>query len=210
MASRILESNLQQREQIRHSTASRVTQNGTVSRARLIAEGGEMSNSEILVLSTSLNKNSRSKLMARVAHGILSAKQPTDWIDLQEYPLPLCDGGSAYGDPNVVELGNRIKRAKCILVATPIYNFDVNAALKNLIELTGRAWEEKTVGFLCAAGGKSSYMLDFRTFIIPRFVYADGEGFDGDNLAPSVQTRIEELCTQTIKLHAALYPTVKV
>jgi NAD(P)H-dependent FMN reductase len=179
-----------------------------------------MSNSEILVISTSLNKSSRSKLMARVAHGILSAKQPTDWIDLQEYPLPLCDGGSAYGDPNVVELASRIKRAKCILVATPIYNFDVNAALKNLIELTGRAWEEKTVGFLCAAGGKSSYMsimatanslmLDFRTMIIPRFVYADGEGFEGDGLTPAVQTRIEELCAQTTRLYAALYPTVKV
>jgi FMN reductase len=184
------------------------------------AEGGKMSDSEILVISTSLNKGSRSKLLARAAHGILSAKQPTDWIDLQEFPLPLCDGGSAYGDANVVELTSRIKRAKCILVATPIYNYDVNAALKNLIELTGRAWEEKTVGFLCAAGGKSSYMsvmatanslmLDFRTMIIPRFVYADGDGFDGDSLTPSVQARVEELCAQTSRLYAQLYPSVKV
>jgi len=58
---------------------------------------------------------------------------------------------------------------------------------KNLLELTGGSWENKTVGFLCAAGGSSSYMsimglanslmLDFRCLIIPRFVYAKGDDF---------------------------------
>lgn len=179
-----------------------------------------MKDTGLLVISTSLNKGSRSKLLARAAYEILSTKEPTGWIDLQDYPLPLCDGASAYGDPNVIELAGRIKRAKCILVATPIYNYDVNAALKNLIELTGRAWEEKTVGFLCAAGGKSSYMsvmatanslmLDFRSIIIPRFVYADGSGFDGDNLAPEVKARVEELCTQAAIFYSQLYPADKV
>ena len=61
-----------------------------------------------------------------------------------------------------------------------------------MIELTGSAWEDKIVGFLCAAGGMGSYMsvmayanslmLDFRCVIIPRFVFATGEGFDGDNI----------------------------
>ena len=31
-----------------------------------------------------------------------------------------------------------------------------NAAAKNLIELTGKAWEDKIVGFACAAGANSS------------------------------------------------------
>jgi FMN reductase len=56
----------------------------------------------------------------------------------------------------------------------------------------------------------NSLMLDFRTMIIPRFVYADGEGFLGDTLTPSVQARVEELCAQTTKLYAALYPALKV
>ncbi len=56
-----------------------------------------------------------------------------------------------------------------------------------MIELAGSAWEDKIVGFLCAAGGMSSYMsvmayanslmLDFRCVIIPRFVYATGDIF---------------------------------
>ena len=69
--------------------------------------------------------------------------------------------------------------------------YDLNAAAKNFIELTGRAWTNKVVGFICAAGGKGSYMsvtsfmnslmLDFRCIIIPRFVYTDASGFDDDN-----------------------------
>ena len=39
-----------------------------------------------------------------------------------------------------------------IVLATPVYNYHVSAATKNLIELTGSAWEDKLVGFLCAAG----------------------------------------------------------
>lgn len=43
-----------------------------------------------------------------------------------------------------------------VLVAAPIYNFDVSAAIKNLVEQTGRAWTDKVVGFLCSAGGRAS------------------------------------------------------
>lgn len=45
-----------------------------------------------------------------------------------------------------------------VLLAVPIYNYDGNAAAKDLIELTGGTWEDKIAGFACAAGGASSYM----------------------------------------------------
>jgi len=108
-------------------------------------------------------------------------------VDLREYVLPLCDGEAAYEHPHVTTLSALVEAARVIVMATPIYNYDANAAAKNLIELTGSSWENKTVGFLCAAGGDSSYMsimslanslmLDFRCLIIPRFVYAKGEDF---------------------------------
>jgi NAD(P)H-dependent FMN reductase len=73
-----------------------------------------------------------------------------------------------------------VNSARAVIIATGIYNYDANAAVKNLVELTGDAWENKVVGFLCAAGGMSSYMsimslanslmLDFRSIIVPRFV----------------------------------------
>lgn len=179
-----------------------------------------MSSEKILVISTSLNPASRSKVLAKQALKLISSKASAEWIDLQDFPLPLCDGGKAYSDPNVAELSRKIKEARCILVATPIYNFDVNAALKNLIELTGKAWTDKTVGFICAAGGKSSYMsvmgvanslmLDFRSIIIPRFVYTDGDGFDGDELTTAISSRLEDLCNEAIRLNEQLRPVAKV
>jgi len=89
-------------------------------------------------------------------------------------------------------------------LASPVYNYDLNAAAKNLLELTGRNWIGKTVGFLLAAGGRSSYMsamgfanslmLDFRCVILPRFVYADGTSFDEESLTdPEIEARLDTL-----------------
>lgn len=180
-----------------------------------------MSAPDIVLISTSLNTESRSRILARHAYNYLQKQTEAgkiEWIDLQEFNLPLCDGGSAYSHPNVGILSNKISSAKCVLVATPIYNFDVNAALKNLIELTGRSWSEKLVGFICAAGGKSSYMsvmavanslmLDFRSIIIPRFVYTDGDGFDADAPSSSIAGRLDQLCDESLKLCHLLNPKV--
>lgn len=132
-------------------------------------------------------------------------------IDLREYPLPLCDGENAYSDPNVEKLSAKVQAARAILVATPVYNYDANAAVKNLIELTGSAWEDKIVGFACAAGGQASYMsimalanslmLDFRCVIIPRFVYATGGDFHEKNTPrPALAQRLKQLADAAKRL----------
>jgi len=82
------------------------------------------------------------------------------------------------------------------------------------VELTGDAWEGKIVGFLCAAGGDSSYMapmsfanslmLDFRCLIIPRFVYATSEDFrDGRLHSQGVRDRIERLGDTSLAIRNA-------
>jgi FMN reductase len=127
----------------------------------------------------------------------------------------LCDADVCYTNPAAQNLKKAIDAADGILVAAPVYNYDVAAAAKNMIELTGDAWEDKIVGFLCAAGGMSSYMsvmayanslmLDFRTVIIPRFVYATGQAFDNDKLKDAeVGKRIEEVADELIRFTSAL------
>ena len=117
----------------------------------------------ILIVSASLSTDSNSRLLAQETARVLAAEgAPHTFIDLREYLLPLCDGGAAYGHPNVTRVRDLIAHATAVIVATPIYNYDGNAAFKNLIELTGRAWENKVVGFLCAAGGKSSSIATIR------------------------------------------------
>ncbi len=171
----------------------------------------------ILIISSSLHPNSRSRILAQSCVQRLNALQrPVELFDLSEIPLPLCDGATAYGDANVKKLGHLVESAEAILIASPVYNYDVNAAAKNAVELTGRAWTGKIVGFMLAAGGTSSYMsgmglanslmLDFRCLVIPRFIYATGECFEGDHLADeTIQGRVELLVNETLRIADALH-----
>ncbi len=165
----------------------------------------------VLILSGSLNPQSNSRLLARAAAQECERRGiEVTFADLRDYPLPLCDGASAYADPNVSLLGELIKKAKAVIVAVPIYNYYGNAAVKNVVELTGGAWEDKTVAFLCAAGGQSSYMsvmalanqlmLDFRCLIVPRFVYATDAAFGEEKVTDhKVLERVHRL---VLELHS--------
>lgn len=170
----------------------------------------------ILVISSSLHPTSRSRILARASTARLAELgREVELFDLAESTLPLCDGATAYGDDNVQRLTGLIEAAEAILVASPVYNFDVNAAAKNAVELTGKAWTGKVVGMMLAAGGTSSYMsamglanslmLDFRCLVIPRFIYATGESFEGDQLADeAIQLRVEMLVDETIRIADAV------
>lgn len=166
----------------------------------------------ILIISASLNPDSNSRVLAHEAARVLAADGVSaEVLDLRDHPLPLCDGGEAYAHPEVARVQARIARADAVIIALPIYNYDGNAAFKNLVELTGKAWENKTVGFLCAAGGRSSYMsvmalanslmLDFRCLIVPRFVYATGGDFaDGKLVNDEQARRVAQLARETVRL----------
>lgn len=173
-----------------------------------------MKTTDYLVISASLNKDSNSRRLAKVVHAALNEKEKAEWLDLRDFDLPICDGDSAYGAPHVAKVNSAIKQAHCIIVGTPIYNFNISSSVKNLIELTGHSWEDKVVGFVCAAGGKTSYMsvmsianslmLDFRSIIIPRFVYADESAFEGELIDETIKARIKDLADTAIKLTNSL------
>ena len=162
-----------------------------------------------LVISCSLNKESKSRIMAKYAEGLYCKN--SNFIDLREMEIPFCDGNECYDEPIVDDLKKLISKAKSIIIAGPVYNYDLNAAAKNLMELTGKAWSDKIVGFILAAGGKGSYMspmsfmnslmLDFRCIIIPRFIYATRDSFDkNNNIDDELKDRIEQLIDMSIKL----------
>ena len=154
--------------------------------------------------------------MGRLAFAALQkARADCTWLDISELGLPLCDADKCYTQPSAQKVSKAVEAADGILIATPVYNYDVSAAAKNLVELTGSAWEDKVVGFLCAAGGMNSYMsvmafanslmLDFRSVIIPRFVYATGRAFEGEELKDTkVGARIEEVAGELMRFTQAL------
>jgi NAD(P)H-dependent FMN reductase len=169
-----------------------------------------------LVLSTSLHPDSRSRILATACRDRLTqVGRDNSLFDLAVTPLPQCDGHSAYSHPHVAELNQLIRDARAIIIASPVYNYDVTAAAKNAVELTGRAWTGKVVSMMLAAGGQGSYMsgmglanslmLDFRCIIVPRFVYATGDAFEGSQLTDeAIQTRVEQLVHETMRLADAV------
>ncbi len=178
---------------------------------------------KLLIVSCSLNPASRSAVLCQalraVAEGLGAA---VDYVDLREVELPLCDGKTAYGAASVATMARHIEKAEAIVLGVPIYNYDVNAAAKNLLELTGKAWTGKVVGFCCAAGGQGSFMsmlglanslmLDYRCVILPRYVYATGAAFErGDDgqhqlTDPEVRSRIQRLGKAALALGEAVAP----
>ena len=100
-------------------------------------------------------------------------------------------------------------------MAIPVYNFNVSSGAKNIVELGGRMLYDKTFGFICAAGAKSSYMsvmslanslmIDFRCYIIPKFVYATKHDFENEKIInKDIEDRIEELGKELIRVAKTL------
>ena len=138
-----------------------------------------------------------------------------EFFDLQDNPLPMCDGDKCYDLPEVLEFREKVKNADGIIMATPIYNFNVSSGAKNIVELGGSMLYDKIFGFMCAAGGRNGYMsvmslanslmLYFRCYIIPKFVYATKHDFENGKITNSdIKERIKELGAEVVRVSKSL------
>src|SRR4051812_5395999 len=164
-----------------------------------------MASPNVLLLATSLDDESRSRVVARRAKELIESRGvPATFTDLRDYTLPFCGAEGCYDNADSKRLRALVEAATHIVFAVPVYNYDVNAAAKNVVELMGDAFAGKTVAFVCAAGGHRSYMsvmpfanslmLDFRCWIVPRFVYVTGADIDADRIAnPDIKKRAHPL-----------------
>lgn len=171
-----------------------------------------------LVISCSLNPESRSRVLARAAAArIAELSGDAIFIDLRDYPLPMCDGATTVLDANAQALAHRIAAADGVLIACPVYNYSVSSSVKNLIELTGAAWQHKVVAIVCATGGDASYMahmgianslmLDFRCVIVPRFLHANETEVSPDGaISADTLRRLDETVALFVRVARALAP----
>jgi FMN reductase len=163
---------------------------------------------KILIVGTSLDPDSKSQKLARVALNIAhQAGHEVELLDLRDIPLPLAGEENSFDDEQVVRLKEKMSAFTKFVFCVPVYNFDVSASAKNFLELVGdNCLENCTVGFICSAGGQNSYMsvmsfasslmLDFRTWIVPRFVYSVESDWQGDELK---NAKIIERTTELLK-----------
>ncbi len=168
---------------------------------------------KILIIATSLNPDSKSQQLAQLAlDQAKTLKLEADLLDLRQFTLPLAGTDAAWDDPIVQQVKTQMQQYNRFIFSIPIYNYDGNAAAKNLLELCGGSYLEGAIaGFICAAGGKNSYMsalgmmnslmLDFRVWIAPRFVYATDQDWNGldwrdvKSLSSDLKTRLGNLVT---------------
>lgn len=166
----------------------------------------------VVTIAASLNVRSRSQVLARHADARLAAAgHEHRLIDLREHELPMAGAPGCWEDERVRALREAVTPASHLVLAVPIYNYYANAAAKNAVELLGGSLEGKVVAFLCAAGGRSSYMsvmslanslmLDFRCLVLPRFVYATKGDVDGDVItSEAIVRRLDVLCDELVSV----------
>lgn len=169
--------------------------------------------SSVLLLSFSLNPQSRSLKALEKAYEYLELLgfQPT-LIDMREYELPFYDGtDKVLSNKQVNRLVEIFNGAKKIIISTPIYNFDVNAALKNFIDILSvskyqsKHLTRQTIAFIGAMGSEKSYMsllpslvgfqFSLGFYCLPKIVICVPRNFDSvGNIDLDLEGRIRELC----------------
>ena len=159
----------------------------------------------VTIIGTSLSEASKSQLLGQQFESRLKTENIScERIDLRELALPFAGSSDSWSSVEAAQLKESVERSSHVVFVVPIYCYDVNAAAKNVIELIGKAFTKKVVSFICSAGGNSSYMsvmglanhlmLDFRTVIVPRFLYVDDSGWvDGITVTPEINDRMELL-----------------
>lgn len=106
-------------------------------------------------LAGSLREASVSRVGLRTALEAASQRgATTDLVDLRDLDLPVFDPDEDPG-PAVEELRDRVGAGDAILLATPMYHGSYASPLKTALDHCGfEEFEGKTVGLLCASGGR--------------------------------------------------------
>ena len=144
---------------------------------------------KLTIIGTSLNPNSKSQQLAQLfQQQVETSSIACQRFDLRELNIPFSGPDENWATPDLEPIKQAVEQSSHIIFSVPIYCYDVNAAAKNIIELMGRSFTNKVIGFICSAGGSSSYMsvmgfanhlmLAFRSVICPRFLYVTPQDWD--------------------------------
>jgi len=147
---------------------------------------------KIAVINTNLAPGGKPAYLAETLAALFTgADHEVTLVHLGELDLPACDGYVCYQNAATISLTESLASVEAIVLVSPVYNYDLNAGAKNLIELTGSSWKGKAVGLVCLAGANRSYLaplgflnslgIDYRCLVSPRYVYVTRSDFDGGN-----------------------------
>lgn len=167
----------------------------------------------ILLISFSLNPNSKSFQAVEEAHLYLKYKKvDVTLIDIRNYVLSYYDGTEeALEQPHTKKLVNIFNNAEKIIIATPVYNYDVNAVFKNFIDILSAVrsrsnfFKKQVIGMIGAMGSKKSFVsllptlsnlqLSLGVYLIPKLVMCTPNDFHENSVIDNfLKERIQNLC----------------
>lgn len=197
----------------------------TVLLSLAIAHQGHGIHMKIVIVSTSLDVNSKSRTLANICKEQLSMQgTPNELIDLFGMNFPKFDNGSIYSSHLYLSTHRIIDQSDAIVLCSPVYNWNTCAELKNFIEAIGStppdgsrkgALYDKVVTFVNNGGLPHSYMaftslahslmMDFKCIINPYNVYTYDKHWHADNtLAADAMPRIRKSLQVTVELAGLL------
>jgi NAD(P)H-dependent FMN reductase len=94
--------------------------------------------SDILIIGTSLDPESKSQVLARLTLNLSKEKGYTsELLDLRDFRLPLAGEAGSFDADVVLRLKEKMGTYRKFIFCLPVYNYDVSASAKNFIELVG-------------------------------------------------------------------------
>jgi NAD(P)H-dependent FMN reductase len=160
----------------------------------------------IVVLNAGLAPSGLTQVLSRAALDAVARHGGAgEHLDVQdERVLPYFEEGSDGAE----HLRERLQQAEGVIICFPVYNFNMNATLKSVIEHCGPGLTGKVVGLMATAGGRFGYMsvlsvvqslmFDLRAWIVPRQVYAVTEDFEESQIiSEDVRRRVDQLAQDT-------------
>lgn len=113
-----------------------------------------------MIIQGSLNKDSKTALVVAETEKVLQSRQlDFETLDLRTLELQFCDGRSlADYNEDMQKAYRLLELAEAYIFAMPVYCWSMSGVVKNFIDITAGALENKVAGILCNAGGNRSFM----------------------------------------------------
>ncbi len=179
---------------------------------------------QILVLSSSLDEESRSRELGRACQKVLEERGiKTVFVDLSHLDIPNFDNSTIYKTEVYRQLHRATSESDGIVLCSPVYNWGMSAELKKYVEYIGStppggsfegALFDKVITFVSAGGLPHSYtafrematslILDFKCIINPYHIYAHNRHWQDGTLLEEKKQRIDKSMSVLVELCALL------